>query len=199
MSPNKANNDRSLLAAQVVFLRITVLSLAVVILAGVVLVGFLLLRDTTKVVPPEVRRPYEIGADYANKEYLADMATYVLDKVLTTSPEQVDFNNKVILRMTHPDGAAHLKTSLDASALRMKKEKITTVWAPRAEEIFEREKRVKVTGKLKTYIADKLTSERDKTYFVEFTVTTSGRLYVTKIEEFIKASTPIQSAGLSAS
>lgn len=195
MSPNKANNDRNLLAAQVVFLRITVLSLASVIFAGIALVGFLVFRDNTKVVPPEVRRPYEMGANYANKEYLADMATYVLDKVLTTSPEQVDFNNKVILRMTHPDGAGPLKASLDASALRMKKEKIATVWVPRTEEIFEREKRVKVTGKLKTYIADKLTSEREKSYFVEFTITTSGRLYVTKIEEFIKASAASHSAG----
>lgn len=57
---------------------------------------------------------------------------------------------------------------------------------PRKEEVSEQDKRVKVSGKLKTYIADKLTSERDKDYIVEFTVTTSGRLYVSKIEEVVK-------------
>ena len=38
----------------------------------------------------------------------------------------------------------------------------------------------------KTFIADKLTSEREKDYLVEFTITTSGRLYVSKIEEIVK-------------
>jgi len=145
-----------------------------------------ILRDTTKVVPTEIRRPYEIGANYANKDYLLDMAGYVLGMVLTVTPESVDYNNKVILKMADPDGYPVLKTALDAAALRMRAERITTIWVPRKEEVSEREKRVKVSGKLKTYIADKLTSERDKDYIVEFIITTSGRLYVSRIEEIVK-------------
>ena len=185
MAPEQATNERDRLQSQVRFLRAANAGQLAVLLLLVLLLGFVVLRDTTKIVPTEIRRPYEIGANYANKDYLLDMAGYVLGTVLTVTPESVDYNNRVILRMADPDGYAGLKTALDAAALRLKQERVTTIWVPRKEEVSERDKRVKVSGKLKTYIADKLTSERDKDYLVEFSVTTSGRLYVSKIEEFL--------------
>ena len=112
--------------------------------------------------------------------------TNTVSWVLTVTPETVDYNNKVILKMADPDGYAGLKTALDAAGMRLKQERVTTIWVPRKEEVSEQDKRVKVSGKLKTFIADKLTSEREKDYLVEFTITTSGRLYVSKIEEIVK-------------
>lgn len=194
MAPEQATNERDRLQSQVRFLRATNAGQLAVLLLLVLLLGFVVVRDTTKIVPTEIRRPYEIGANYANKDYLLDMAGYVLGTVLTVTPESVDYNNRVILRMADPDGYAGLKTALDAAALRLKQERVTTIWVPRKEEVSERDKRVKVSGKLKTYIADKLTSERDKDYLVEFSVTTSGRLYVSKIEEFLGRS-PARPAG----
>jgi conjugal transfer pilus assembly protein TraE len=185
MAPDHAINERERLQSQLRFHRATNAGLLLVLFCLVLLLGFVVVRDTTKIVPTEIRRPYEIGANYANKDYLLDMAGYVLGTVLTVTPESVDYNNKVILRMADPDGYAGLKTALDAAALRLKQERVTTIWVPRKEEVSEQDKRVKVSGKLKTYIADKLTSERDKDYLVEFSVTTSGRLYVSKIEEFL--------------
>lgn len=186
MNPKYASNELQRLQSQLRFHRVINIGLVVAINFGVLLLGFTVFRETTHVVPPEIRRPYEIGANYANKEYLVDMANYVLSMVLTVTPESVEHNNKVILKMTQPEGYADLKAVLDAAALRIKQERVTTVWVPENEEIYEKEKRVKVTGRYKTFIADKLTSERDKTYLVNFTITTSGRLYVSKIEEFAK-------------
>jgi conjugal transfer pilus assembly protein TraE len=88
--------------------------------------------------------------------------------------------------MAHPDGYPALKAALDAAALRIRKERITTIWVPRKEAVDERAKRVTVSGRLKTFISDRLTSERNKDYIVEFTITASGRLYVSKIEEVAK-------------
>jgi conjugal transfer pilus assembly protein TraE len=187
MAPDKANNERDALKAQVSFLRVMNVGLLATIFCGVLLLGFVVIREKTMIVPPEVKRPYEIGANYANKDYLLDIAGYVLGMVLTVTPETVDYNNKVILKMAAADGYGGLKSALDGAAIRLKQERVTTVWVPRKEEVSESEKRVKVSGKLKTFIADKLTSERDKDYLVEFTVTNSGRLYVSKIEEIVKA------------
>ena len=131
-------------------------------------------------------RDWQVTAYGNATEHLDYMAGYVLGTVLTVTPETVDYNNKVILKMADPDGYAGLKTALDAAALRLKQERVTTIWVPRKEEVSEQDKRVKVSGKLKTFIADKLTSEREKDYLVEFTITTSGRLYVSKIEEIVK-------------
>lgn len=185
MAPEHATNERERLQSQLRFQRAANASLLGVLFLLVLLLGFVVMRDTTKIVPTEIRRPYEIGANYANKDYLLDMAGYVLGTVLTVTPESVDYNNQVILKMADPEGYAGLKTALDAAALRLKQERVTTIWVPRKEEVSERDKRVKVSGRLKTYIADKLTSERDKDYLIEFSVTTSGRLYVSKIEEFL--------------
>lgn len=186
MSPDKADNERNSLRMQLRFHKALNVIFGVTIFFGVLLVGYIVLRDTTRIVPPEIRRPYVIGSGTANKDYLLDMTDYVISKILTVTPEIVDYNNDVILKITHPDGYPALKTALDAAAKRIKEERITTVWVPRIEDVSEDELRVKVSGKLKTYIADKLTSERDKDYIVEFTVTSSGRLYVSKVEEIVK-------------
>lgn len=185
MTPTNHINELQKLKSQVSFLRVSSLSLSLILLIGVLLLGFVISRDTTKIVPVEVRRPYEMGANYANKDYLLDMTGYVLDRILTVTPETVDYNNRTILKITDPDGYAELKTALDSASARLKQEKITTIWVPRTEEIQERAMKVKVKGRLKTYIADKLTSERDKEYSVEFQITISGRLYVTKIQEVV--------------
>lgn len=189
MSPENADNERTRLQRQLAFHKVMNLGLIGTQFLSVTLLIFVLFRETTHIVPPMVKRPYELGANYASKDYLADMADYVLSEVLTATPDNIDHNIKTILKMAHPDGYPVLKTALDAAALRMKQERVTTIWVPRMEEVAERDLRVIVRGKLKTYIADKLTSERDKDYVVEFTVTSSGRLYVSKIEEIVKRDT----------
>jgi conjugal transfer pilus assembly protein TraE len=198
MLPKNAINDRASLQGQVKFQRVIIVSLIGMVFALFGLEAYTLIRQTTVVVPPEVRRAYEVGANYADKDYLLDMGAYVLGMVMTVTPETVDHNNSVILKMTHPDGYATLKTFLDAAALRLKRERVTTIWVPRDEKVNVSAKTVEVSGKLKTYIADKLTSEREKNYLVEFTVTVSGRLYVSKIEEIVKRdSTPVKPASQS--
>ena len=190
MSPNNAANERLLLHSQVRFLRVVVVALSVVLAITLILLGLVVFRETTRIVPPEVRRPYEIGANYANRDYLSDMAEYVLDKVLTVTPASVSYNNNVILKLTHPDGYGPLKAYLDAAALRIKKEQISTIWVPRNEQVNESDKTVKISGTYKTFIADKLVSERQKEYLVQFVMTSSGRLYVSKIDEVVKSDTP---------
>ena len=187
MISDKAMSERNRLQSQVRFHRALNMGLIATLFLSLLLLVFVILRDTIKIVPPEIKRPYEIGASYTNSDYLLDMAGYVLSTVLTVTPESVDYNNKVILKMTDPTGYPELKTALDAAALRLKQEHVTTIWVPIKEEVSKHNKRVKINGKLKTFIADKLTSERDKDYVVEFIITTSGRLYVSKIEEVIKS------------
>ena len=187
MSPENAAINTAALQSQLGFYRLLCFSLTLVLLGGVGVLGFVLLKDTVKIVPVEIRKPYEMGANYANRDYLADMASYVLGSVLSVTPESVDHNNKVILKMTHPDGYPTLKTALDAAAARLKKERITTLWNARNETIDERNLVVRASGTVKTFIADKLVSDTPRDYSVKFLITTSGRLYVTKIEEIVKA------------
>lgn len=183
MKPELALNEREALKAQLCFQRVSNLGLVAAMLLLLLMFGVSVIRERIYIVPPEVQRPYEIGAHHGNREYLSDMAHYVLDKILTVTPENVDYNNQVILKMVHPEGAASVRTTLDAAAKRLKKERVTTVWIPQTEAVDERTHRVSIHGKLKTFISDKLTSEKEKFYQVQLKLTLSGRLYVLQVEE----------------
>ena len=186
MNTSHGKNERESLRSQVNFLRTVVLSLIGLLCLMAGGWGWTVINERSILVPPEVRRPYEVGASYGSKDYLADMSTYVLSMMFTISPETVEWQNKVILKMTHPDGYGKLKAELEANAQRLKRDRIATVWVPRTEKVSERSKTVVVAGKLKTYIADVLTSEKDKEYQVEFEITSSGRLYVVRVQEVVK-------------
>jgi conjugal transfer pilus assembly protein TraE len=186
MNPHSAKNEHERLKGQTTFQRNVIDGLLGLCFAMACGWGWTVMNSTVAIVPPEIRRPYEIGAGHGNKEYLADMANYVLDQVLTVSPDSIDHNNTVILKMAHPDGYGKLKAELEGAALRIKRDRISTVWTPRKESVFERDNVVRVSGFQKTYIADVLASTRDREYLVEFTITSSGRLYVLRIEEVVK-------------
>ena len=186
MTPQNAANEIKSIKAQNAFYRLTTILVLGMCMMLIILCGYLTLKETVKIVPAEVRRPYELGADYANKEYLIDMANYVLDKVLTVTPELVDYNNKVILKMAHPDGYGPLKSTLEAAGLRIKKDKLSTIWSPDKEEVNEGAKTVIVNGKIQTFVADTRTSTKERKYLVQFDLTSSGRLYVTKIQEIVR-------------
>ena len=185
VKPQLALNERDVLRARIRFLQTLVLGLLG--LAAVQAAGWLFTAWTAKtvIVPADVRRPYELGSGTANRDYLAEMSNYVLQQILTVQPETVDHNNKVILRMTDPSGYSVLKSELDAAAQRIKKERLATVWVPASEAVSEADKWVRAKGRLKTYVGDVLTSEREKEYLVEFTITSSGRLYVLKAQEVV--------------
>ncbi|MFN7570478.1 MAG: type IV conjugative transfer system protein TraE [Betaproteobacteria bacterium] len=194
MTPEHARNEREVLKSQISFQRYVIvgaLGLSVVLAGGWLWTA---MNSVVAIVPPEVKRPYEIGSNFGNRDYLSDMANFVLQTVLTVSPDSVDYNNKVILKMTDPDGYGKLKADLEGAALRMKRDRVSTVWTPRKEEVQERDKRVKVSGRLKTYVADTLTSDREKEYLIEFNVTAAGRLYVVSLQEVVKPD-PARPAG----
>lgn len=161
------------------------LAVSVVILAA----GWMREAYSNKVivVPPVVTNKYELGVNYANSEYLTDMASYVLTTLLTVSPKSAEHNNDVILKMATPDAYANLKTTLSASAIEIKKNGISTIWEPRDEwEVSDGDMTVQAKGLLTTYIQDVKTSVVEKEYLVGFSIANNGRIYVTHIQEVVK-------------
>ncbi|KWN65939.1 type IV conjugative transfer system protein TraE [Burkholderia stagnalis] len=185
MRPDIAKNERDKLSETIRFHRKVISGQAVANVLLTLLVGWTVLHDTTRIVPPEVKRPYQIGAGQADKDYLSDMSGYVLGLILTSTPETVDYNNSILLKMAEPEQYPVFKTQLDAAAIRIKREKITTIWSPQSAQIFVDAKRVIWKGTLKTYIADQPISTLPHTYVVELPISFSGRTYVRKAEEVL--------------
>ncbi|HGO6126524.1 TraE/TraK family type IV conjugative transfer system protein [Burkholderia cepacia] len=183
MDPGLAANQRDELRAQVKFLKLClVFSLGAIVLF-LILVMFLVLRDPTRLVPPEIRHAYVIGSGTANGDYLSDMSDYVLSLQATTTPETVDHNNAVILKMTDPDSYPAIKAMLDAAAIRIKRERITTIFVARTKSIDRGNNRVTTTGTFKTFIGDKLVGEEDRSLLVAFNISLTGQTYVQQLAQ----------------
>lgn len=145
--------------------------------------GYVLFRDNVIIVPPVVREEYAIGAETSQK-YLVDMAEYVVTTLRTINKDNVDYNNKIILKMVDDDTLPSLRKTLDAQAVRIKKEDITTVWSgSTAEPSIVGKNTVILSGRLRTYYSDKLVSNESKEYKVEFGLSGLGKIYVKKVEE----------------
>ncbi|MCA7981288.1 type IV conjugative transfer system protein TraE [Burkholderia cepacia] len=183
MKPENAENERVYLRGQVKFLKLCLVFSDSAVVLLLIFVMFLVLRDPTRIVPPEIRHAYVIGAGTANGDYLSDMSDYVVNLQATTTPETVDHNNAVILKMTDPGSYPAIKTMLDAAAIRIKRERITTIFVMRTKSIDRPNNRVTTTGTYKTYIGDKLVGEEDRILLVAFNITLTGQTYVQQLAQ----------------
>jgi len=194
MKPQAAQNERDRLAEEVRHLRWQsklLTALGILLACGLVWTG---LHSRVMVVPPEVRRPYEVGAGYGNVDYLSDMSDYVMQLLYTNTPDSVDHHHGVLLKMTDPDSYGSMKAQLDAAALRSKALKVSSVWTASKSDVYSRDLRVRISGRMKTYIADVPTSNGAKQFLVEFSINSSGRLNVLNVQEVVKAD-PARPAG----
>lgn len=188
MNPEKGKVAANIIRSQNRFLRGLIVLLGIGACFQTLLILYLVSRDTTKIVPAVVTRPYEIGGYGVNPEYLSDMADYILTRLFTVNPNNVEYNTDSVLKIVDPSNYAVLKTTLDTSVDRIKKENISMVWSGSSSDVSPSENLVFVRGKLSTYITDKLVSETPKEYAVTFIFKSAGRLYVSSIREVIRSS-----------
>lgn len=186
MNTANGKNQRDQLREQSIFQRRLIFSQIALCGAMALGWGWTVLHSKVIVTPPEVKRRYEVGSNFGSSDYLVDMTGYALQLLYTNSPDSVEHNNGVLLKMSDPESYWQMKTLLDAAAIRMKTLKVSTVWTPTKETVSEKDLRVTASGRLKTYIADVLTSNVPKEFLVEFTINSSGRLYVHDVQEVVK-------------
>jgi conjugal transfer pilus assembly protein TraE len=189
MSPDASNQERQKLRRGISFHRALNIVQALCNLVMVCLLFWVVFNQRTILTPPEIRKEYEVGPSTANKEYLQDMAHYVLSSVLDVTPDNIDHRVRTVLKMTDPDGYPELKAALDSAATRIKKEQIATQWSPEKIAFSEKDMWVKVRGRIKTYIGDKSIDNSQKEYVVQFKITNSGRLYVKSLQEIVDTRT----------
>ncbi|KMQ81317.1 IncF plasmid conjugative transfer pilus assembly protein TraK [Candidatus Burkholderia pumila] len=112
----------------------------------------------------------------ARGDYLiSDISDYIVDLQATTIPETVDHNNATILKMTDPDSYPTIKPMLDAAAIRIKRERITTIFVKRTKSIDHPNNRVIITGTFKTFIGDKLVDSEDRSLLTVASTELAGR------------------------
>ncbi len=184
MNPEKAAQSRDALRAENRFLKKLLLGNGTTSVVLALSCTWLIVTQRIVIMPPAVRGTYVIGARYANEQYLADQAAYVLSLSKSVTPSTVDNNVRVLLSMVDDDRRAALKTQWDADALQIKHDGVTNVFEPMGVgEVDFRNKSVKLSGTVTTYISGKRTSSEQKTFEVYFGITLFGRLVLLDIRE----------------
>lgn len=183
MNPEVSALSKSELERNNRFLKILLVVVCFALCLAIGMAWTVLTQSRTHILPPVIQHEYWIGGSDANPAYLEDMSDYVLTRLLTVNPTNVDRNSQIILNMADPSGYPKLKTFLDASSARLKQEQISSIWSSRDYKVTNTNT-VVATGVLTTYLADKKVSDTPKSYQINFMII-SGKLYVQKVAEYI--------------
>lgn len=184
MTPDNAGNERDKLKRKLRWHKITTpLALGVAIFSTG-LSGWIVANQRTFISPPVVKNSYWIASQEADKQYIEDMADYVLTSLYTVTPSNVEYRSKRILKMVKPEEFGAMSAKFQAAVEKLKREGISTVWEPQSVGVAEGSLCAKWTGNLKRMVGEKTLEPQTKTFLVEFDIDRHGTLYVKTADEF---------------
>ncbi|QTR51568.1 TraE/TraK family type IV conjugative transfer system protein [Candidatus Thiothrix anitrata] len=145
-------------------------------------------HDTKTIfVPPNAelaQKPFWVADSGASPEYFQMTADYVAQLALTGDAKSAAYSIDRLMSVVHPSIRGVLKAELDAAALKMKAENVTQAFYPVEYSMGDNRPVVVIKGTLKTWVGDKLTSNRDALYRMTFSME-AGRIY---LMEFVETS-----------
>jgi len=135
-------------------LQLTVLLLAVLAL--------LLARQSTilHIAPPDFQREYTVRKTSASRDYIEQMAIFLLVNGLTVNPDSAIYSTKSFLRWLTPEARGKLETALLGDAEWIKSNQVSQAFYPRACDFFGPLK-LRVTGTLLQWTGGRLITSRD--------------------------------------
>jgi conjugal transfer pilus assembly protein TraE len=161
------------------------LLLAAALLTNIILAGIVIRmagHERIVMVPPSIHKTFWVEAERVSPEYLQQMAYFLLQLTLNVTPHNVDHQSKLLLTYAAPAAYGELRTTLAATAERVRRDGAATVFSAQDISVDERTMRVGVRGQLTTYISDRRVSDISKGYALEFHYT-AGRIYLNAFRE----------------
>lgn len=134
------------------------------------------------VVPPGAERSFWVHRAEVSADYLEMMATYVIGLALNVSAATVDAQTKALLRLVAPSAYGELQKMMEANAMRLKTTSSATTFWPAEVLTDAQNKTVTFRGQQSTWIADRRTSQLERSFVVRFAYT-GGRLVVVELSE----------------
>ena len=167
--------------------RIRVNDLVLIILALCLLLALILAvknmgRERTIIVPPVVHDEFWVDSNDADPKYLQEMATYFIFLANNVSPENIEYQNNLIINYVNPSEQGMLRTQLAQQAARIKRNQLTTMFSIIGYKVDAGANIVIVNGVLKSIIGDKVVSTTEKSYRVSFQII-NGQLYINEFGE----------------
>jgi len=140
-------------------------------------------RDRVTFLPPQIEKGFWVEADQVSRDYLDQMALFVLQLAFNVTPASVDFQNAALLKYAAPEAHGALEKAGRLSAERVKRDQISTLFSPRSVLHDKADGlRVAIQGELTTFVTDKASPPRAMTVLVAFRYD-GGRTVVTSLKE----------------
>ncbi|PJG65520.1 TraE/TraK family type IV conjugative transfer system protein [Acinetobacter seifertii] len=148
----------------VIFLLIGLLILSIIANIVLALSGKTILKNSDGSGPT-----YIVGSTSANKEYYVDFSNYVINYLFNVTPINVSKNFEKILGITCEPSYPQIQKYLSQAEAQIKREGLTSVWSSSgAFNFLEADKAVTIEGSKKTYLADRLVSEKSQKIQTKF-------------------------------
>ncbi|WP_126448129.1 type IV conjugative transfer system protein TraE [Sulfuricystis multivorans] len=142
------------------------------LLTNVFMAGAFFTMDRTVrtiLVPPEINKTFWVDGKHIGPEWLEQMGSWVISQYATVSPQSIDYQNSVLLKLVHPSVNGELAVRFKMGANRLKQENMSKIFMPREVRISEKDQAVALIGTQSTFIADKrVPGDEVKAYLVVF-------------------------------
>lgn len=142
------------------------------LIALLVVLGLALARsignERIVITPMTLERPFAVRGIRPSAEYLEELSLWLAHLMLDASPESIGINKQLLLKHAAPAARGPLSHKIDYFAERLKRDSVSTSFAP--DQIASRPERlaVAIVGQLDTRVADKKTSSVTKAYLAEW-------------------------------
>lgn len=169
MNPERYRGERDNAKSQIYFLKLVVAGLVLLLMPMAYAVAMLIGNVQVQVnVPPTINKSFWVQGKRANAQYLEEMGYFISQMVLTTSPESVDYQNKMLLYYACPSAYGKLKTDQAVAAEALKRDAIATVFGAHGVSTDEKSMQVALTGSLSTWVGARKAPDRPATYLAKF-------------------------------
>lgn len=162
--------------------------LAMSITANLFLSATVLLKGTvvqTTLTPPEIRRSMTVSNIAFSKEYLEEMAPYVAYLLLNATPQTIDYQNSLLLKITDPQYKDALEKELELNALWIKKNNVSTSFSAIEAAADTSDNTVSIKGKFEVKRNNTVAEQKDRELLITFD-NDHGTLQLLSIKEVQK-------------
>lgn len=125
-------------------------------------------KKTIVLVPNSLSGKTTITSQSPSIEYVEAFSRDVINLMLNVTPDNTEYANQQILKITHPAFHGVLKQELEARKEDINKRKITTYFSGQNLVVNLEQDQVLVSGVLNTLLGKELVSKESKTYFLGY-------------------------------
>jgi len=159
--------------------------IALCLLLGVsvaLLIGYAQNHARIYLVPPHIEQPFWLSNHAPSAQYLSEMSAYLVQLRLTVTPDNIGYQQKLLLRYSDPNDYTGLKEQLSQEAQIVEQAQMSTSFYPIASRVDEKSLSVSVEGDFHRYLQGEALEPERQHYLISYRYQL-GRLWIAQFQQ----------------